>query len=66
MRNVPQSLCEVARVMGASRMYVVRKVVLPSAEVPLFAAIVIIVAMVVAGYAIIGFFERRALAWQQK
>ena len=30
MRNLPQPLCEVARVMGASRMYVVRKVVLPS------------------------------------
>jgi ABC-type nitrate/sulfonate/bicarbonate transport system permease component len=99
----------VARVMGASRWYVVRKVVLPSVAVPLFAAlkagvslamigviageyisaqdgvgyytmtatqnfdpaglfaaIVIIVAMVVIGYAIIGFFERRALAWQQK
>jgi NitT/TauT family transport system permease protein len=109
MRNVPQPLCEVARVMGASRWYVLRKVVLPSVAVPLFAAlkagvslamigviageyisaqdglgyytmtatqnfdpaglfaaIVIIVAMVVAGYAIIGFFERRALAWQQK
>ena len=31
----------------------------------LFAAIIIIVAMVVIGYAIIGFFERRALAWQK-
>jgi NitT/TauT family transport system permease protein len=109
MRNVPQPLCDVARVMGASRWYVVRKVVLPSVAVPLFAAlkvgvslamigviageyisaqdglgyytmtatqdfdpaglfaaIVIIVVMVVAGYAIIGFFERRMLAWQQK
>jgi len=109
MRNVPEPLCEVARLMGASRLYVVRKVVLPSVAVPLFAAlkagvslamigviageyisaqdglgyytmtatqnfdpaglfaaIVIIVAMVVVGYAIIGFFERRALAWQQK
>jgi NitT/TauT family transport system permease protein len=109
MRNVPQPLCDVARVMGASRWYVVRKVVLPSVAVPLFAAlkvgvslamigviageyisaqdglgyytmtatqdfdpaglfaaIVIIVVMVVAGYAIIGFFERRVLAWQQK
>jgi NitT/TauT family transport system permease protein len=109
MRNVPQPLCDVARVMGASRLYVVRKVVLPSVAVPLFAAlkagvslamigviageyisaqdglgyytmtatqdfdpaglfaaIVIIVVMVVIGYAIIGFFERRALAWQQK
>jgi NitT/TauT family transport system permease protein len=109
MRSVPQPLCEVARVMGATRWYVLRKVVLPSVAVPLFAAlkagvslamigviageyisaqdglgyytmtatqnfdpaglfaaIVIIVVMVVAGYAIIGFFERRALAWQQK
>jgi NitT/TauT family transport system permease protein len=109
MRNVPRPLCDMARVMGASRLYVVRKVVLPSVAVPLFAAlkagvslgmigviageyisaqdglgyytmtatqnfnpaglfaaIVIIVAMVVAGYMIIGFFERRALAWQQK
>jgi NitT/TauT family transport system permease protein len=109
MRNVPQPLCDVARVMGASRWYVVRKVVLPSVAVPLFAAlkvgvslamigviageyisaqdglgyytmtatqdfdpaglfaaIVIIVVMVVVGYAIIGFFERRMLAWQQK
>jgi NitT/TauT family transport system permease protein len=32
----------------------------------LFAAIIIIVAMVVAGCAIIGFFERRALAWQRQ
>jgi ABC-type nitrate/sulfonate/bicarbonate transport system permease component len=30
----------------------------------LFAAIVIIVAMVVAGSGIIGIFQRRALAWQ--
>jgi NitT/TauT family transport system permease protein len=108
MRNVPQPLREVAKVMGASRMFVVRKVVIPSVAVPLFAAlkagvslamigviageyvsaqdglgyytmtatqnfdpaglfaaIMIIVAMVVAGYAIIGFFERRALAWQK-
>jgi NitT/TauT family transport system permease protein len=107
MRNVPQPLREVAKVMGASRLYVVRRVVIPSVSVPLFAAlkasvslamigviageyvsaqeglgyytmtatqqfdpaglfaaIIIIVAMVVAGYAIIGFFERRALAWQ--
>jgi NitT/TauT family transport system permease protein len=109
MRNVPQPLREVARVMGASRLYVVRKVVVPSVAVPLFAAlkagvplamigviageyisaqdglgyytmtatqnfdpaglfaaIIIIVAMVVAGCAIIGFFERRALAWQRQ
>jgi NitT/TauT family transport system permease protein len=109
MRSVPRPLREVAAVMGASRLYIVRKVVLPSVAVPLFAAlkagvslamigviageymsaqdglgyytmtatqnfdpaglfaaIVIIVAMVVIGYAIIGFFERRALAWQQK
>jgi NitT/TauT family transport system permease protein len=108
MRNVPQPLCEVAKVMGASRLFVVRKVVVPSVAVPLFAAlkagvslamigviageyisaqdglgyytmtatqnfdpaglfaaIIIIVAMVVAGYAVIGFFERRALAWQR-
>jgi NitT/TauT family transport system permease protein len=108
MRNVPQSLVEIAKVMGASRMFVVRKVVLPSVSVPLFAALkagvpfamigviageyisadqglgfytmtatqqfdpaglfaalMIIVAMVVAGGAIIGIFERRALAWQR-
>jgi NitT/TauT family transport system permease protein len=108
MRSVPRPLCEVARVMGASRLYVVRKVVVPSVSGPLFAAlkagvslgmigviageyisaqtglgyytmtatqnfdpaglfaaIIIIVAMVVVGYAIIGFFERRALAWQR-
>jgi NitT/TauT family transport system permease protein len=108
MRSVPQPLCEVARVMGASRLYVVRKVVIPSISGPLFAAlkagislamigviageyisaqsglgyytmtatqnfdpsglfaaIIIIVVMVVIGYAIIGFFERRAQAWQR-
>lgn len=108
MRSVPQPLCEMAKVMGASRMFVVRKVVLPSVAVPLFAAlksgvplamigviageyvsaqeglgyytmtatqqfdpaglfaaVMIIVAMVVIGCAIIGFFERRALAWQR-
>jgi NitT/TauT family transport system permease protein len=108
MRSVPQPLCDVARTMGASRFYVVRKVVIPSVSGPLFAAlkagvslamigviageyisaqeglgyytmtatqdfdpaglfaaIIIIVAMVVAGYLIIGFFERRALAWQR-
>lgn len=108
MRNVPRPLVEVAKVMGASRLYVIRKVVMPSVSVPLFAAlkaavslamigviageyisaqeglgyytmtatqdfdpaglfaaIIIIVVMVVAGYAIIGFFERRALAWQK-
>ncbi|WP_405791620.1 ABC transporter permease [Streptomyces sp. NBC_01506] len=108
MRTVPQPLCEVARAMGASRMFVVRKVVLPSVSVPLFAglkagvsfamigviaaefisadvglgyysmtstqqfdpsglfaALVIIVAMVVAGTAIIGVFEQRALKWQR-
>jgi NitT/TauT family transport system permease protein len=108
MRSVPRPLCEVAQVMGASRWYVVRKVVIPSVSGPLFAAlkagvslamigviageyisaqtglgyytmtatqnfdpaglfaaIIIIVAMVVLGYAIIGFFERRALAWQR-
>ncbi|MFE4669010.1 ABC transporter permease [Streptomyces sp. NPDC056716] len=107
MRNVPRPLVEVARAMGASRMYVVRKVVVPSVAVPLFAglkagvsfamigviagefisadeglgyysmtatqqfdpaglfaALVIIVAMVVAGSAIIGAFEKRALKWQ--
>jgi NitT/TauT family transport system permease protein len=108
MRSVPQPLCEVARVMGGSRLYVIRKVVIPSIYGPLFAAlkagvslatigviageymsaqtglgyytmtatqdfdpaglfaaIIIIVVMVVIGYAIIGFFERRALAWQR-
>jgi NitT/TauT family transport system permease protein len=93
--------------MGASQLYIVRRVVLPSVSVPLFAAlragvpmamigviaaefisaddglgryamaatqqfdsaglfaaIVIIVAMVVAGSEIIGIFQRRALAWQ--
>jgi NitT/TauT family transport system permease protein len=108
MRNVPQPLCDVARVMGGSRWFVIRKVVAPSIAVPLFAAlkagvslamigviageyvsaqdglgfytmtatqqfdpaglfaaIIIIVAMVVVGCAVIGFFERRALAWQR-
>ena len=108
MRSVPQPLCEVARAMGGSRMFVVRKVVLPSVSVPLFAglkagvsfamigviaaefisadeglgyysmtstqqfdpsglfaALAIIVAMVVAGSSIIGVFERRALRWQR-
>ncbi|MFJ2833238.1 ABC transporter permease [Streptomyces sp. NPDC087263] len=108
MRNVPQPLVEVARSMGASRMFVVRKVVLPSVSVPLFAglkagvsfamigviagefisadkglgyysmtstqqfdpaglfaALVIIVAMVVFGSSLIGVFERRALKWQR-
>ncbi|MFC9843223.1 ABC transporter permease [Streptomyces sp. NPDC060223] len=108
MRNVPQPLVEVAQSMGASRMFVVRKVVLPSVSVPLFAglkagvsfamigviagefisadkglgyysmtstqqfdpaglfaALVIIVAMVVFGSSLIGVFERRALKWQR-
>jgi NitT/TauT family transport system permease protein len=108
MRSVPQPLCDVAKVMGASRWYVIRKVVVPSVAVPLFAAlkagvplamigviageyvsaqeglgfytmtatqqfdpaglfaaVMIIVGMVVLGCAIIGFFERRALAWQR-
>ncbi|WP_406350578.1 ABC transporter permease [Streptomyces sp. NBC_00658] len=108
MRNVPKPLVEVARAMGASRMFVVRKVVLPSVSVPLFAglkagvsfamigviagefisadkglgyysmtstqqfdpsglfaALVIIVAMVVFGSSLIGVFERRALKWQR-
>ncbi|MCW2864435.1 MAG: transporter permease [Actinoallomurus sp.] len=108
MRSVPQSLVDVAKVMGASRWFVIRKVVAPSVAVPLFAAlkagvplamigviageyvsaqeglgfytmtatqqfdpaglfaaVMIIVAMVVVGCAIIGFFERRALAWQR-
>jgi NitT/TauT family transport system permease protein len=108
MRSVPQPLCEMAKIMGASRMFVVRKVVIPSVAVPLFAAlkagvplamigviageyvsaqeglgyytmtatqqfdpaglfaaVMIIVAMVVIGCAVIGFFERRALAWQR-
>ncbi|GAA3643185.1 ABC transporter permease [Nonomuraea antimicrobica] len=106
MRNVPQPLVDVAKVMGASQAYIVRRVVLPSVSVPLFAAlragvpmamigviaaefvsadeglghysmaatqqfdsaglfaaIVIIVAMVVVGSGIISFFQRRALAW---
>jgi NitT/TauT family transport system permease protein len=106
MRNVPKPLVDVARSMGASRSYIVRRVTLPSVSVPLFAAlragvpmamigviaaefvsadeglghysmaatqlfdsaglfaaIVIIVAMVVAGSGIIGLFQRRALAW---
>ncbi|MFF4749635.1 ABC transporter permease [Streptomyces sp. NPDC002514] len=108
MRNVPQPLVEVARAMGASRLYVVRKVVVPSVAVPLFAglkagvsfamigviagefisadeglgyysmtstqqfdpsglfaALVIIVAMVVLASSVIGVFERRALKWQR-
>jgi NitT/TauT family transport system permease protein len=108
MRNVPQALVEVAHAMGASRMFVVRKVVLPSVSVPLFAglkagvsfamigviaaefisadeglgyysmtstqqfdpaglfaALMIIVAMVVSGSSLIGIFERRALKWQR-
>jgi NitT/TauT family transport system permease protein len=107
MRNVPRALVDVAKAMGASQLYIVRRVVLPSVSVPLFAAlragvpmamigviaaefisaddglgryamaatqqfdsaglfaaIVIIVAMVVAGSEIIGIFQRRALAWQ--
>ncbi|MET8829725.1 ABC transporter permease [Streptomyces sp. NPDC004610] len=107
MRNVPRPLVEVARAMGGSRLYVVRKVVVPSVAVPLFAglkagvsfamigviagefisadeglgyysmtstqqfdpaglfaALVIIVAMVVLGSALIGVFEKRALKWQ--
>jgi NitT/TauT family transport system permease protein len=39
MRNVSQPLCDVARVLGGSRWYVVRKVVVPSVAVPLFAAL---------------------------
>jgi NitT/TauT family transport system permease protein len=108
MRNVPQPLCDVARVMGGSRWFVIRNVVAPSVAVPLFAslkagvplamigviageyisaqeglgyytmtatqqfdpaglfaAIVIIVVMVVVGCAIIAAFERRALKWQR-
>jgi NitT/TauT family transport system permease protein len=106
MRNVPKPLVDVAKAMGASRAYIVRRVVLPSVSVPLFAALraavpmamigviaaefvsadeglghysmaatqqfdsaglfaalVIIVAMVVLGGGIIGVFQRRALAW---
>lgn len=108
MRSVPQPLVDVAKAMGASRTYIVRRVVLPSVSVPLFAAlragvpmamigviaaefvsadeglghysmaatqkfdsaglfaaIVIIVAMVVTGTGIIGIFQRRALAWMK-
>ena len=106
MRNVPKPLVDVAKSMGASRAYIVRRVTLPSVSVPLFAALrggvplamigviaaefvsadeglghysmaatqqfdsaglfaalVIIVAMVVVGSEIIGLFQRRALAW---
>jgi NitT/TauT family transport system permease protein len=108
MRNVPRPLVDVAKAMGASRIYIVRRVVLPSVSVPLFAALragvpfamigviaaefisadeglgnysmeatqqfdsaglfaalVIIVAMVVVGGGIIGVFQRRALAWMR-
>jgi NitT/TauT family transport system permease protein len=108
MRNVPRPLVDIAKAMGASRMYIVRRVVLPSVSVPLFAALragvpfamigviaaefisadeglgnysmeatqqfdsaglfaalVIIVAMVVVGGGIIGVFQRRALAWMR-
>jgi NitT/TauT family transport system permease protein len=108
MRSVPRALVDVAKAMGASQLYIVRRVVLPSVSVPLFAAlragvpmamigviaaefisaddglgryamaatqqfdsaglfaaIVIIVAMVVAGSEIIGIFQRRALAWMK-
>jgi NitT/TauT family transport system permease protein len=108
MRNVPKPLVDVAKSMGASRSYIVRRVTLPSVSVPLFAALragvplamigviaaefvsadeglghysmaatqqfdsaglfaalVIIVAMVVTGSGIIGMFQRRALAWMK-
>jgi NitT/TauT family transport system permease protein len=108
MRNVPRPLVDIAKAMGASRMYIVRRVVLPSVSVPLFAALragvpfamigviaaefisadeglgnysmeatqqfdsaglfaalVIIVAMVVVGGGMIGVFQRRALAWMR-
>jgi NitT/TauT family transport system permease protein len=108
MRNVPKPLVDIAKSMGASRMYIVRRVTLPSVSVPLFAALragvpfamigviaaefvsadeglghysmaatqlfdsaglfaalVIIVAMVVVGSEIVGVFQRRALAWMK-
>ena len=108
MRSVPKPLVDIAKSMGASRWYIVRRVTLPSVSVPLFAALraavpmamigviaaefvsadeglghysmaatqlfdsaglfaalVIIVAMVVVGGGIIGVFQRRALAWMR-
>ena len=108
MRNVPKPLVDIAKSMGASSWYIVRRVTLPSVSVPLFAALragvplamigviaaefvsadeglghysmaatqqfdsaglfaalVIIVAMVVVGGEIIGVLQRRALAWMR-
>lgn len=39
MRNVPQPLVNVMRVMGASRTYIIRKVVFPSLGTPIFAGL---------------------------
>jgi ABC-type nitrate/sulfonate/bicarbonate transport system permease component len=109
MRNVPEPLVNVIRVIGGSRLYIIRRVVFPSlatsifaglkAGVPfamigvivgefvaadqgvgyyvleatqqydaagLFAGIVIMVAMVLIGLAIVNVFQRRALKWQEK
>lgn len=107
MRNVPRPLSNVLQVMGASRLYLVRKVIFPSLSVPifaglkagvpfamigvivgefvaadkgvgyyvleatqqydaagLFAGIVIMVAMVLIGLALVNLAQRRALRWQ--
>jgi NitT/TauT family transport system permease protein len=39
MRNVPQPLVNVIRVMGGSRLYIIRKVVFPSLATPIFAGL---------------------------
>jgi NitT/TauT family transport system permease protein len=39
MRTVPEPLVDVTRAMGASRWFVIRKVVVPSVNVPLFAGL---------------------------
>jgi NitT/TauT family transport system permease protein len=108
MRNVPEPLVNVMRVLGASRLLIVRRVIFPSvstaifaglkAGVPfamigvivgefvaadqgvgyyaleatqqfdpagLFAAIALMVAMVLIGTSIVNFFQRRALKWQE-
>lgn len=107
MRNVPEPLVNVIRVIGGSRFFLIRKVVFPSLAAPLFAGlkagvpfamigvivgefvaadkgvgyyvlqatqqydaaglfagIVIMVVMVLLGLAIVNFFQRRVLRWQ--
>lgn len=107
MRNVPEPLVNVIRVIGGSRFFLIRKVVFPSLASPLFAGlkagvpfamigvivgefvaadrgvgyyvlqstqqydaaglfagIVIMVIMVLLGLAIVNFFQRRVLRWQ--